>query len=123
MTIAPNRPIGSYAGVALRQPLARMQSSFVGNVKAFQATRVAPAARPSRLCVPVIENRVSLRFQRFGRKHLPFYRLVAIDSKDRRDGKPLEYLGCVPAAPAPAIPSSPACPSPCTPSLSCDVPP
>lgn len=31
-----------------------------------------------------------LRFQRFGRKKQPFYRLVAIDSRDRRDGRPLE---------------------------------
>ena len=33
-----------------------------------------------------------LRFQRFGRKKQPFYRLVAIDSRDRRDGRPLEVL-------------------------------
>ncbi len=75
-----------------------MQSStFVGSVRPFQRAAVAPrvvAARPSRVAVPVIENRVAIRFQRFGRKQLPFYRLVAIDSKDRRDGKPLEYLGC-----------------------------
>lgn len=68
-----------------------MQSSFVGSVKPFQATRVA-VARPVRVQT-VIENRVALRFQRFGRKKSPFYRLVAIDSKDRREGKPLQYLG------------------------------
>ena len=28
-----------------------------------------------------------------GRKKLPFYRIVAIDSRVRRDGKPLEFLG------------------------------
>ena len=28
-----------------------------------------------------------------GRKKLPFYRIVAVDSKVRRDGAPLEYLG------------------------------
>jgi small subunit ribosomal protein S16 len=39
---------------------------------------------------------VAIRFQRFGRKKSPFYRLVAIDSRTRRDGRPLEYLGwCV----------------------------
>jgi small subunit ribosomal protein S16 len=42
----------------------------------------------------VIENRVALRFQRYGRHKAPFYRLVAVDSKVRRDyGEPLEYLG------------------------------
>ena len=70
-----------------------MQSSMLGNVRAFQATRPVAAARPVRVTAPVIENRVALRFQRFGRKKLPFYRLVAIESKDRRDGLPLEYLG------------------------------
>lgn len=43
--------------------------------------------------VVAVENRVAIRFQRYGRKKAPFYRLVAIDSKDRRDGMPLEYLG------------------------------
>jgi small subunit ribosomal protein S16 len=36
---------------------------------------------------------VAIRFQRFGRKKAPFYRLVAIDHRARRDGRPLEYLG------------------------------
>lgn len=31
-----------------------------------------------------------IRFARFGRKYRPFYRLVAIDSRARRDGRPLE---------------------------------
>lgn len=33
---------------------------------------------------------VQLRFARFGRKGVPFYRLVAIDSRAQRDGKPIE---------------------------------
>lgn len=41
----------------------------------------------------VVENRVAIRFTRMGRKKLPFYRIVAIDSRKRRDGAPLEYLG------------------------------
>lgn len=69
-----------------------MQSSFVGSVRPFTSQRPA-VARPARSCVLTVENRVALRFQRFGRKKLPFYRLVAIDSKDRREGRPLEYLG------------------------------
>ena len=28
-----------------------------------------------------------------GRKKLPFYRIIAVDSRVRRDGKPLEFLG------------------------------
>lgn len=34
-----------------------------------------------------------LRFQRFGRTKAPFFRLVAIDSRDQREGRPLERLG------------------------------
>eukprot|EP00961_Rhodomonas_salina_P051781 695051-Rhodomonas_salina.3 len=36
---------------------------------------------------------VKLRLQRFGRKNLPFYRVVAADSKSPRDGRCIEYLG------------------------------
>ena len=36
---------------------------------------------------------VKLRLTRMGRKKLPFYRIVAIDSKTRRDGKYLEKIG------------------------------
>ena len=33
---------------------------------------------------------VQIRFQRFGRRKSPFYRIVAIDSKSRRQGVPIE---------------------------------
>ena len=36
---------------------------------------------------------VKLRLTRTGSKKRPFYRLVAINSATRRDGKPLEFLG------------------------------
>ena len=36
---------------------------------------------------------VKLRFKRFGRKHQPFYRLNAIDSRSPRDGVAIEELG------------------------------
>ena len=36
---------------------------------------------------------VKLRFKRMGRKKRPYYRLVAIDSKTRRDGREIERLG------------------------------
>mmetsp|Transcript_22426 Transcript_22426/g.47377 ORF Transcript_22426/g.47377 Transcript_22426/m.47377 type:complete len:104 (-) Transcript_22426:230-541(-) len=36
---------------------------------------------------------VRLRLQRFGRKHSPFYRMVAANARAPRDGKFLEILG------------------------------
>ncbi|GAB6177567.1 30S ribosomal protein S16 [Desulfobaculum senezii] len=36
---------------------------------------------------------LKLRLTRMGSKKRPFYRLVAIDSATRRDGRPLEFLG------------------------------
>ena len=36
---------------------------------------------------------VKIRLQRRGRKKRPFYRIVAIDSKKRRDGLEIEKLG------------------------------
>ena len=36
---------------------------------------------------------VKVRLTRSGSKKHPFYRVVAINSDSRRDGRPLEYLG------------------------------
>lgn len=36
---------------------------------------------------------VKLRLTRSGSKKRPFYRVVAINSHTRRDGRPLEFLG------------------------------
>ena len=36
---------------------------------------------------------VKLRLKRIGRRKSPFYRLVAIDSRKRRDGREIERLG------------------------------
>ncbi len=36
---------------------------------------------------------VAIRLTRMGCKKRPFYRIVAMDSKTRRDGRALEYLG------------------------------
>jgi small subunit ribosomal protein S16 len=36
---------------------------------------------------------VKLRLKRFGKKREVSYRIVAIDSKSRRDGRPIEELG------------------------------
>ena len=41
----------------------------------------------------VAAARVMLRLQPKGRKGQPHYKIVAIDSKARRDGRPLEDLG------------------------------
>ncbi len=42
---------------------------------------------------------VKLRFQRHGRTHAPFYRLVAVDARYKRNGKHLEALGWFNPAP------------------------
>lgn len=36
---------------------------------------------------------VSIRMKQMGRKHRPFYRIVAIDKRQPRDGRTLEELG------------------------------
>lgn len=36
---------------------------------------------------------VKIKLTMFGRKKAPFYRIVAITDKERREGKPLEVLG------------------------------
>lgn len=36
---------------------------------------------------------VRIRLARFGRLHRPFFRIVAIDARESRDGKALEVLG------------------------------
>lgn len=47
---------------------------------------------------------VKIRFSRFGRKKAPVYRIVAIDSRNARDGKALEFLGTVnPKATTPIV--------------------
>ncbi|QJT09208.1 30S ribosomal protein S16 [Oceanidesulfovibrio marinus] len=36
---------------------------------------------------------LKIRLTRMGSKKRPFYRIVALDSATRRDGRPLDYLG------------------------------
>lgn len=36
---------------------------------------------------------VKIRLSRIGKKHAPFYRVVAIDSQKKRDGKSLDIIG------------------------------
>jgi hypothetical protein len=46
----------------------------------------------------IVEMCVRIRMQRFGRKNLPFYRIVVADSKAPRDGRFIEkvrpFVGC-----------------------------
>ncbi|KAK9917731.1 hypothetical protein WJX75_007626 [Coccomyxa subellipsoidea] len=66
--------------------------SSVANLGSTQSLRPVPQRAYLRQATLQIENRVAIRFQRFGRKKKPFYRLVAIDSRSRRDGRPLEVM-------------------------------
>ena len=36
---------------------------------------------------------VKIRMMRMGSNHNPFYRVIAIDERKPRDGRPLEFLG------------------------------
>lgn len=36
---------------------------------------------------------LKIRLKRFGRKKRPFYRIILIDSRKKRDGKAIEELG------------------------------
>jgi small subunit ribosomal protein S16 len=40
-----------------------------------------------------ISSMIKLRLKRFGKKREVSYRIVAMNSRDRRDGRPLEELG------------------------------
>ena len=62
---------------------------ILSNTHSSQANTTVVSQRSSL----VVENRVTIRFTRKGRKKLAYYRIVAIDSRKRRDGAPLEYLG------------------------------
>ncbi|KAL3146797.1 hypothetical protein ABBQ38_014776 [Trebouxia sp. C0009 RCD-2024] len=66
--------------------------SNIASTASLSASRQLPSLSRTSHFQPV-ENRVVLRFSRRGRKKLPFYRLVAVDSRKRRDGRPLEELG------------------------------
>lgn len=68
--------------------------SFRANVASTRGLRASQPARTVALRAPVqIENRVAIRFSRFGRKKAPVYRIIAIDSRKPRESRPLEWLG------------------------------
>ncbi|KAG7675167.1 hypothetical protein Ndes2526B_g08025 [Nannochloris sp. 'desiccata'] len=66
--------------------------SSVADASSLRASAIRTPALTVRKPL-VVEDRVAIRFTRMGRKKLPFYRIVAVDSRKRRDGAPLEYLG------------------------------
>lgn len=85
LSLSPSRPF-------LSQPLRLLSPPSAQNNNKKQASaRATTSARPGSPLL--VEAKVAIRFQRFGRKKAPFYRLVAIDSRDRREGRPLERLG------------------------------
>ena len=53
---------------------------------------------------PVTEARVSIRFQRLGRKKKPFYRIVAMESKKARNAAYLAVSAPSPSSPSPFSP-------------------
>ena len=53
---------------------------------------------------PVTEARVSIRFQRLGRKKKPFYRIVAMESKKARNAADLAVSAPSPSPPSPFSP-------------------
>ncbi|QDZ17500.1 plastid ribosomal protein S16 [Chloropicon primus] len=71
-------------GLAFR---ANVRGEGLGGARAVCAADVAGAVRVE------TTSRVKLRFKRMGRKKRPFYRLVAIDSRRKREGIALEELG------------------------------
>lgn len=64
----------------------------MGSTQCLSAAASSRAAPRVAFMQPV-EARVAIRFTRRGRKKLPFYRIIAIDSRSRRDGLPIEQLG------------------------------
>lgn len=48
---------------------------------------------PLQIQVSLLTNMIKLRLKRYGKKRAASYRIVAMNSRDRRDGRPLEELG------------------------------
>lgn len=67
-------------------------SASVSSTSSLARSSQHRASRPSRVPL-VIQDVVRLRFSRFGRKKRPFYRIVAVDKRKPREGRPLEYVG------------------------------
>mmetsp|Transcript_43565 Transcript_43565/g.111386 ORF Transcript_43565/g.111386 Transcript_43565/m.111386 type:complete len:123 (+) Transcript_43565:115-483(+) len=72
---------------------ANVAGSGAGSLQMAAAGRQQMAAPAARGLPLQVESRVAIRFTRGGRRKSPFYRIIAIDSRDRREGRPLEFLG------------------------------
>ena len=94
--VVENRVRVSRQRCMARVQLSRGSACGVGGLSARRAPPAcslgaAPGAAAHCPCFRA--PRSQIRFTRIGRKKLPFYRIIAVDSKVRRDGRPLEYLG------------------------------
>jgi small subunit ribosomal protein S16 len=47
----------------------------------------------SKLVIHIFEMAVTIRLMRFGKKKNPFYRIVALDKRKKRDGSYIEKVG------------------------------
>ncbi len=65
----------------------------IGSAQTLSVSRQSAAVSTASRCPLQVENRVAIRFSRGGRRKAPFYRIIAIDSRKRREGRPLEFLG------------------------------
>ncbi len=83
----------------LPQRRATAAPALIDDTASHQSSLAPPALLPRqaraacRLPLMCARDCPQIRFTRMGRKKLPFYRIVAVDSRVRRDGAPLEYLG------------------------------
>jgi small subunit ribosomal protein S16 len=59
---------------------------------AFHRTISRPAAQAQRIFQPTF-TMLTLRLNRQGTKDRPFYKIVAVDSRKRRDGRYIEQIG------------------------------
>ncbi len=79
-----------------RKELDMASLSFRANMASCNSLRAGfrpSAATVAARCPLIVENKVAIRFSRGGRRKAPFYRIVAIDSRKPREGRPLEFLG------------------------------
>src|SRR5690606_32593958 len=86
----PPRPVAGFAAVprTCRPPAARLSCATAPGPR-------SPSSLPWRRRDSLWSDpaMVKIRLARAGAKKRPFYRVVAIDERKRRDGRPLEFLG------------------------------
>ena len=99
---APAHNVADAAGAAKVETTSRVKVSsdelerkvFFRPPKSFSVTERERERKRSLTFVRFFQlHKTQLRFKRMGRKKRPFYRLVAIDSRRKREGLALEELG------------------------------